>query len=178
MLYDSAWGLVKYQVLTYFIAILHWIIGHPSSASIDGGFWLELVVCQMMFSRIPPKQCVFRWLWGVLVIFFLAGSIPICCGKFHFDFFVECVLFNHIFFALSLHLFLILQFFTGALGWILFAATKYQVTLQINFINCRLAYYIIYSIFQTIIAIKSCWKFLIWRMIPNSIRKNLLVSPI
>jgi hypothetical protein len=62
-------------LLTYFIAILQWSIGHPSSASIDGGFWLELVVRQMMFSRIPPKQCASRWLWGVHVIFFLAGSI-------------------------------------------------------------------------------------------------------
>jgi hypothetical protein len=47
--------------LLYFIAILQWSIGHPSSASIDGGFWLELVVRQMMFSRIPPKQCASRW---------------------------------------------------------------------------------------------------------------------
>jgi hypothetical protein len=31
----------------------------------------------MIFSRIPPKQCASRWLWGVLVIFFLAGSILI-----------------------------------------------------------------------------------------------------
>jgi hypothetical protein len=85
--------------LLYFIAILQWSIGHPSSASIDGGFWLELVVRQMMFSRIPPKQCASRWLWGVHVIFFLAGSILIRCGKFRFDFFVECVLSNHIFFA-------------------------------------------------------------------------------
>jgi hypothetical protein len=65
----------------------------------------------MMFSRIPPKQCASRWLWGVHVIFFLAGSILKRCGKFHFDFFVECVLSNHIFFALSLYIFLIAQFF-------------------------------------------------------------------
>jgi hypothetical protein len=64
-------------LLTYFIAILQWSIGHPSSASIDGGFWLELVVRQMMFSRIPPKQCASRWLWGVHVIFFLA-SYSLC----------------------------------------------------------------------------------------------------
>ncbi len=101
----------------FFIAILQWSIGHPSSASIDGGFWLELVVRQMMFSRIPPKQCASRWLWGVHVIFFLAGSILIRCGKFRFDFFVGCVLSNHIFFALSLHLFLTVQFFPTALGW-------------------------------------------------------------
>jgi hypothetical protein len=42
--------------LLYFIAILQWSIGHPSSASIGDDFWLELVVRQMMFSRIPPKQ--------------------------------------------------------------------------------------------------------------------------
>jgi hypothetical protein len=30
----------------------------------------------------------------------------ICCSKFRFDFFVECVRSNHIFFLLSLHLFL------------------------------------------------------------------------
>jgi hypothetical protein len=58
----------------------------------------------MMFSRIPPKQCTSRWLWGVLVIFFFPGSILIHCGNFHFDFFVECVLSNHISFALPLHL--------------------------------------------------------------------------
>jgi hypothetical protein len=60
--------------LLYFIAILQWSIGHPSSASIDGGFWLELVVRQMMFSRIPPKQCASRWLWGVHVIFVIHTS--------------------------------------------------------------------------------------------------------
>ncbi len=114
------------ELLTYFIAILQWSIGHPSSATIDGDFWLELVVRQMMFSRIPPKQCASRWLWGVHVIFFLAGSIPLRCGKFRFDFFVECVLSNHIFFALSLHLFLTVQFFPTALGWYLFVATKSQ----------------------------------------------------
>jgi hypothetical protein len=87
-------GIQRGSYLLYFIAILHWSIGHPSSASIDGGFWLELVVRQKASFRIPPKQCASRWLWGVLVIFFLAGSILIRCGKFHFDFFVECVLSN------------------------------------------------------------------------------------
>ncbi len=104
------WSFLN-TLLTYFIAILQWSIGHPFSASIDGGFWLELVVRQMMFSHIPPKQCASRWLWGVHVIFFLAGSILIRYGKFLFDFFVECVLSNHIFFALFLHLFLTVQFF-------------------------------------------------------------------
>ncbi len=104
--------------LLYFIAILQWSIGQPSSASIShDGSWLELVVRQMIFSRIPPKQCAFRWLWSVHVIFFLAVSIPIHCGKFRFDFFVKCVLSNHIFFALSLHLFLTVQLFPTALGW-------------------------------------------------------------
>jgi hypothetical protein len=115
------------NVITYyFIAILQWSIGHQSSASIGGDFWLELVVRQMIFSRIPPKQCASRWLWGVHVIFFLAGSILIHCGKFRFDFFVECILSNHIFFGLSLPLFLTIQFFPTALRWILFAATKSQ----------------------------------------------------
>ncbi len=50
----------------------------------------------LAWARIPPKQCASRWLWGVHVIFFLAGSILVRCGKFHFDFFVECVLSNHI----------------------------------------------------------------------------------
>jgi hypothetical protein len=101
--------------LLYFIAILQWSIGHQPSDSIGGGFWLEFVVRQMIFSHIPSKQCASRWLWGVHVIFFLAGSILIRCGKFRFDFFVECVLFNHICFALSLHLFLTVQFFHTAL---------------------------------------------------------------
>ncbi len=83
---------------TYFIAILQWSIVHLSSASIDGGFWLKLVFRQMIFFRILIR-----------------------CGKFHFDFFVECVQSNHIFFALSLHLFLTVQFFPTALRWILFA---------------------------------------------------------
>jgi hypothetical protein len=65
-----------HMYLLYFIAILQWSIGHPSSASIDGGFWLELLVRQMIFSRIPPKQCASRWLCGVFVIFFLAGRPP------------------------------------------------------------------------------------------------------
>ncbi len=119
-------GKIQKPLLTYFIAILQWSIGHQLSASIDGGFWLELVVRQMMFSRVPPKQCASRWLWSVHVIIFLAGSILVRCGKFHFDFSVECVLSNHIFFALSLHLFLIVQFFSTARRWILFAATISQ----------------------------------------------------
>jgi hypothetical protein len=45
------------QLTTYFIAILQWSIGHLSSASIDGGYWLELLARQMIFSHIPPKQC-------------------------------------------------------------------------------------------------------------------------
>ncbi len=102
---DTKWQ----NYLLYFIAILQWSIGHPSSASIDGSFLLELVVRQMMFSCIPPKQCASRWLWGVHVIFFLAGSILVRCGNFHFDFSIECIQSNHIFFALSLHLFLIVQ---------------------------------------------------------------------
>jgi hypothetical protein len=48
----------KELTLLYFIAILQRSIGHPSSASIGGDFWLELVVRQMMFSRIPPKLCL------------------------------------------------------------------------------------------------------------------------
>jgi hypothetical protein len=125
-----ALGIFLY--LLYFIAILQWSTNHRSSASIDGGLWLELVVRPMMFSHIPPKLCASRWLWGVHVIFFLAGSILMRCGKFRFDFFVECVLFNHIFFALSLHLFLTIQFFPTALRWILFAATKSQECSETN----------------------------------------------
>jgi hypothetical protein len=71
--------------LLYFIAILQWSIGHLSSAFIGGDFWLELVVRQMIFSRIPPKQCASRWLWGVHVIFFLAGSILIRCGCYDYN---------------------------------------------------------------------------------------------
>ncbi len=81
-------GFGHFLYLLYFIAILHWSIGHRSSASIDGGSWMELVVCQMIFFRILPKQCASRWLWGVHVISFLAGSILMYCGKFRFDFFV------------------------------------------------------------------------------------------
>jgi hypothetical protein len=37
--------------LPYFIAIIQWSIGHQLSASIGGGFWLELVVRQ---NSAPP----------------------------------------------------------------------------------------------------------------------------
>jgi hypothetical protein len=51
-------------LLTYFIAILQWSmsIDHQPSVSIGDGFWHELVVRQMMFFRIPQKQCASRWL--------------------------------------------------------------------------------------------------------------------
>jgi hypothetical protein len=59
-----------FTYLLYFIAILQWSIGHPFSASIGGDFWLELVVRQMIFSRIPSKQCASRWqLWGNFWVF-------------------------------------------------------------------------------------------------------------
>jgi hypothetical protein len=52
-----------YLLYFYFIAILQWSIGPQLSDSIGGDFWLELVVRQMMFSRIPPKQCASKWFW-------------------------------------------------------------------------------------------------------------------
>ncbi len=45
----------------------------------------------LAWARSSPEQCASRWLWGVHVIFFLAGSILMRCGKFRFDFFVECI---------------------------------------------------------------------------------------
>jgi hypothetical protein len=74
----------------YFIAILQWSIGHPSSASIGGDFWLELVVRHMMFSRIPPKQCASRWfqaLWSwffFILIGFQQFKLPNCYQLFVF----------------------------------------------------------------------------------------------
>ncbi len=91
---------LQWILLTYFSAKFH-----QSLVSINVGIWRHLEVLQRI-SHTPPKQCAFRWLWGILLICFLAGFILMHCGKFPFHFFVECVLSNHIFFVLSLHLFL------------------------------------------------------------------------
>ncbi len=101
-------------------------IGRPQRSSIEHGCWHQLSIRQKISSHFLSRQCASRWLWDIQVFVFLACSILMRCGKFRFDFSVECVLSNQIFSFLSLHLCLTVQFFPTALGWYLFAATKFQ----------------------------------------------------
>ncbi len=97
----------KCTVLNSQTPLVH--ISWPPSVSIYGSFWFELVVCQMMFSRIPPIPS--RCSWDVQVSFFPARSILTRCDRFHLIFSVECAQSNRIFLFLSLRLYLFVEFF-------------------------------------------------------------------